>query len=165
MQTRMNVNKVYGAMQALRGMGDFVDQSGLEPAIHDLILVRASQLNHCASCLDMHTKDARASGETEQRLYSLNAWRETPYFTDRERAALEWTEAVTVIGEQGVPDEVYERVNQHFTEEEMISLTMTVITINSWNRLNLGLQFNIPGRYQSKRQPDAARGAVPAAAH
>ncbi len=101
----------------------------------ELIKIRASQLNGCAFCIDMHTKDARAAGETEQRIYLLNAWRESPVYSDRERAALDWTEAVTLVSETHIPDEVYDRVRPHFSEQELVRLTMAIVTINSWNRL------------------------------
>lgn len=112
-----------------------------------LVEIRASQMNGCAYCIDMHTKEARAAGETEQRIYALNAWRETPFFTDRERAALEWTEAVTRIGDTHAPDDIYERVSREFSEEELVALTFGVVVINSWNRL--AISFRAPaGTYQ-----------------
>jgi len=152
MQPRIGFHKIdANAVQALMSLGAYTDDSKLERSLLDLVLVRASQINRCAYCLDMHTKDARASGETEQRLYSLNAWRETPFYSERERAALAWTEAVTLLSESGVPDEVYEQVCQQFGEQEIVSLTMTVITINSWNRLNVSLR-TVPGNYKSRRQ-------------
>jgi AhpD family alkylhydroperoxidase len=121
----------------------------LEPALFELVKIRASQLNGCAYCIDMHTKDARLAGETEQRIYALNAWRETPFFSDRERAALEWTEAVTRVGDTHVPDEIYNRVSQWFEEAELVALTMGVIVINSWNRL--AVSFRAPvGTYQPR---------------
>ena len=107
----------------------------IERPLLALVEIRASQINGCAYCLDMHTKDARLAGETEQRIYALNAWRETPFFTDRERAALEWTEAVTRVADTHVPDEVYDRVAAHFNEADLVALTFAVIVINSWNRL------------------------------
>lgn len=153
MRTRMDYKEVQPAIEALLSLGNYAGENGLEQSLLDLMLVRASQINRCAYCLDMHTKDARASGETEQRLYGLNAWRDTPYYSDRERAALAWTEAVTRLGENGVPDEVYEQVRRQFSEQEIVGLTMAVIAINSWNRLNLSLQFTVPGRYKSQRKP------------
>ena len=151
MQPRIGYNKIDPqAVQALMGLGNYVDGCQLERSLLDLVLVRASQINRCAYCLDMHTKDARASGETEQRLYGLNAWRETPLYSDRERAALAWTEAVTLLTESGVPDDVYEQVREQFDEQEIIKLTMAVITINSWNRLNVSLR-TVPGSYKSRR--------------
>jgi len=123
--------------------------ANLEPSLFELVKIRASQINGCAYCIDMHTKNARATGETEQRIYGLNAWRETPFFTDRERAALEWTEAVTRVAETRVPDEIYERVVAEFAESEIVALTFAVIVINSWNRL--AISFRAPvGTYQPR---------------
>ena len=124
--------------------------SQLEPSLFELVKIRASQMNGCAYCLDMHTKDARALGETEQRIYGLNAWHETPYFTPRERAALAWTEAVTRVAETRVPDDVYEEVRPHFTEEELLSLTFEVVVINGWNRLAIASRA-VAGTYQSQQ--------------
>jgi AhpD family alkylhydroperoxidase len=119
----------------------------LDPALFELVKIRASQINGCAYCIDMHTKDARRAGESEQRIYALSAWRETPFFTDRERAALEWTEAVTRVGDTHVPDEIYQRVAAEFDESELVALTFGVIVINSWNRL--AISFRAPvGTYQ-----------------
>jgi AhpD family alkylhydroperoxidase len=121
----------------------------LEHSLFELVKIRASQINGCAYCLDMHTKDARLAGETEQRIYALNAWRETPFFTDRERAALEWTEAVTRVGDTHVPDDVYQQAAAQFSEDELVALTMGVAVINSWNRL--AVAFRAPaGTYQPK---------------
>ncbi len=125
--------------------------SGLETKLLDLVRLRASQINGCAYCIDMHSKDLRAAGETEQRLYELDAWRETPFYTDRERAALEWTEAVTLVSETHVPDEVYERVRQHFNEDELVNLTLAVAAINVWNRLAISFR-SVPGTYQPAAQ-------------
>jgi AhpD family alkylhydroperoxidase len=135
----------------------YVDSCGLERPLLELVKLRASQINGCAYCLDMHTKDARALGETEQRLYLLNAWREAPFYTDRERAALEWTEAVTLVSETNVPDEVYERVTQHFTPLELVNLTAAVAMINTWNRISIAFR-TIPGSYHSNLQ-ELRRGA------
>src|SRR6476646_9984891 len=110
-------------------------EASLERPLFELVKIRASQLNGCAYCIDMHTKDARLAGETEQRIYALSAWRETPFFTDRERAALEWTEAVTRVADTHVPDEIYERVKTQFDEAEVFALTFGIVVINSWNRL------------------------------
>lgn len=134
-------------MKAMYGLEAALRNSSLEPALRELIKVRASQLNGCAYCLDMHTKDARAHGETEQRLYALSAWRETPFFTDRERAALEWTEHLTLIASKGISDELYARVREHFSEEEIIHLTFAVVQINSWNRLAITARAPV-GSYQ-----------------
>jgi AhpD family alkylhydroperoxidase len=123
------------ALEAMLGLESHVRQSGLDRKLLHLIKTRASQLNGCAFCLDMHTKDARAIGETEQRLYGLSAWREAPYYTDTERAALAWTEAVTLVSESHVPDEVYREVHKHFSEQQLVDLTLAIVAINSWNRL------------------------------
>ena len=138
-----------GAYRAMLGMEEFVRACGLEHPLLELVKTRASQINRCAYCIDMHTKDARAGGETEQRLYALGAWRETPFYSERERAALEWTEALTLISENDVPDEMYERVRRHFTDAELVNLTLAIITINGWNRLAVGFRAEV-GSYQTK---------------
>ena len=148
MTERINYSKVAsGAYRAMSGLEKAVRESGLEPSLLDLIRQRASQINGCAYCLDMHWKDARARGESEQRLYSLDAWRETSYYTERERAALAWTEAVTQIAGNHVPDELYEQVRLHFSEEELVNLTLAVVAINGWNRLAISFRTE-PGTYQ-----------------
>ena len=121
----------------------------VERSLFHLVEIRASQINGCAYCIDMHTKDARLAGETEQRIYALNAWRETPFFTDRERAALEWTETVTRVADTHVPDEIFEYVARHFDEDELVALTFAVVVINSWNRLSVSLR-PVVGSYQPK---------------
>jgi len=126
----------------------------VEPRLFELIKIRASQLNGCAYCIDMHTKDARHAGETEQRIYALSAWRETPFFTDRERAALEWTEAVTRLGDAPVPDDLYDRVARQFDEAELVALTFGVIVINSWNRLSISFRPTV-GSYQPAAEATA----------
>ncbi|HEX7127346.1 MAG TPA: carboxymuconolactone decarboxylase family protein [Thermodesulfobacteriota bacterium] len=126
-----------------------VEASGLEHRLLELVKIRASQMNGCAYCIDMHTKDARAQGETEQRIYALDAWRETPFFTDRERAALAWTEAVTNLADGHVPDEVYEEARRHFNEPELVALTFAVVAINGWNRLSIPFR-KVPGSYQPR---------------
>ena len=126
-------------------------QSGLEHSLLELVKTRASQINGCAFCLDMHTKDARAAGETEQRLYALSAWQETPFFTDRERAALAWTEAVTRVADTHVPDDVFDLVRQQFTEKELADLTLAIVTINGWNRLSVAFR-KVPGSYQAAKR-------------
>jgi AhpD family alkylhydroperoxidase len=141
--------KAYTVMSQLQ---QFVDSSSLEKPLMELVKMRASQINGCAYCLDMHSKDARALGETEQRLYALNAWRETPFYTERERAALEWTEAVTLISQTHAPDDVYERVAKQFTPEELANLTLAITTINSWNRLAIAFRI-VPGAYKSNLRP------------
>lgn len=124
-----------------------VKHSGLAAPLLELVRMRASQINGCAYCLDMHSKDARAAGESEQRLYALDAWRETPFFDARERAALEWTEAVTLIADRHVPDEIYQRARDVFSEQELVNLTLAVIAINGWNRM--AITFRSPvGTYQ-----------------
>lgn len=149
MQARLDAQKVSpAAYQALLGLEMFVrKQSKLEPALIELVKMRASQINGCAYCIDMHAKDARAEGETEQRIYALSAWEETPFFTDRERAALALTEAITLVGEGHVPDAVYEKSRKSFSEEELVNLTMAIITINGWNRLAITFRY-VPGEYQ-----------------
>src|SRR6185437_11537058 len=124
-----------------------IAQSSLEPRLLHLVKMRASQINGCAYCLDMHSKDARADGESEQRLYALDAWDETPFFDKRERAALLWTEAVTRVSQDHVPDDVYQAVRGEFSEQELAYLTLAVATINAWNRLNVALR-NVPGDYR-----------------
>jgi len=138
------------ALHALYGLERSIRNSGLETKLLELVRMRASQINGCAYCLDMHSKDARAEGETEQRLYGLSAWREAPYYTDRERAALEWTEAVTLVSRDQVPDEVYERTRRQFSESELANLTLAVISINSWNRLAIACRA-VPGTYQRQQ--------------
>jgi AhpD family alkylhydroperoxidase len=124
-----------------------VEATGLERSLLELVKIRASQINGCAYCIDMHTIDARALGETEQRIYALNAWEEAPFFTERERAALAWTEAVTRVADTHVPDDIYHQVRALFSEEEIVALTFAVATINVWNRLSIS--FRVPaGTYQ-----------------
>ena len=141
----MHVNS--GVIQAMLGLERQVRHAGFDHGLLDLVRMRASQINGCAYCLDMHSKDARANGETEQRLYGLDAWRETPYYSARERAALEWTEALTLVAEtHGVPDEVYERVREQFSEDELVHLSLAIVSINGWNRLNIAAR-TVPGSY------------------
>jgi AhpD family alkylhydroperoxidase len=137
------------AARAMYALGTYLAGCGLEHALIELVKTRASQINGCAYCIDMHTKDARAAGETEQRLYALNAWHETPFFTDRERAALAWTEAVTRIG-GGVPDDLYAEARQQFSEKELVDLTWAVAAINAWNRVAISFR-SVPGSYQPKK--------------
>jgi AhpD family alkylhydroperoxidase len=149
MTPRFDVDQYRGhpMVKALYGLSQAAAQGGLERSLVELVKIRASQLNGCAYCIDMHTKDARALGESEQRIYALSAWRETPFFTPRERAALDYAEAVTLVAETHVPDDVYERVREHFSEEEVVSLTFSTIVINSWNRLALASR-TLAGTYQ-----------------
>jgi len=137
-----------GLGQAMLALQHQVETSGLEHSLMELVKIQTSQINGCAYCLDMHTKDARALGETEQRIYALNAWRETPFFSDRERAALEWAEAVTRVSVDHVPDSVYDAVAPHFSEAELVALTFAVVAINGWNRLAISFRA-VPGSYQS----------------
>ena len=147
MDSRLKLEAAPKAYKALAALQSYVDNCGLEQPLLGLVKMRASQINGCAYCIDMHSKDARASGETEQRLYELDAWRETPFYSDRERAALEWTEAITLVSETHAPDDVYERVSLQFTPEELVNLTLAIATINSWNRLSIGFRA-VPGSYQ-----------------
>lgn len=136
------------AVKAMYGLERYLRHStGLEPSLLELVRMRASQINGCAFCLDMRTKDARTAGETEQRLYALNAWRETPFFSERERAALEWTEAITLIAEGHAPDEVFARVCESFSEKEIVDLTLAIVSINGWNRIAIATRA-VPGTYQ-----------------
>ena len=144
------------AFKAMFQLSEYVRQSGLEESLLNLVDLRASQINGCAYCLDMHTKDARAGGENEQRLYLLPVWREArSFYSEREQAALEWTEAVTLVAEDHVPDDVYERVRPHFTDEELANLTLAIATINSWNRLNVA--FRTPAGSYKPRQREAQK--------
>jgi AhpD family alkylhydroperoxidase len=138
-------------VQAMYQLERVVRNSGLDRKMLELIKTRASQMNGCAFCIDMHTKDARQLGETEQRLYGLSAWRETPFYTDKERAALAWTEALTNIQDGHAPDDVFEEVSRHFAETELMNLTLAITTINAWNRIAIGFRL-VPGSYQ----PDAS---------
>ena len=150
METRIEYGRVAAeATRAMLGLEHYVRGSGLEPALLELVKMRASQLNGCAYCLDMHSKDARAAGETEQRLYVLPAWREAPFYTERERAALAWTEALTLISATDVTDQLYAATREHFAEKELVDLTMAVITINGWNRLAISFRSPV-GSYQPK---------------
>lgn len=148
MEQRINFNLIgKQAMGALYGLGRYLAKSPIEQPLLDLIYFRVSQINGCAFCLDMHSKDLRANGESEQRLYLLDAWREAPFYTDKERSALAWAEALTKIKSGIVPDEIYEEARKHFSETELIDLTIAVITINSYNRINIA--FGAPvGTYQ-----------------
>jgi len=135
------------AQKAMLALEQYIGACGLDHKLIHLLKMRASQINGCAFCIDMHSKDARALGETEQRLYELDAWRETPFYTDRERAALAWTEALTLVSETHVPDSVYEEVRKYFNEKEIVDLTFVVTTINAWNRLAIALRA-VPGHYR-----------------
>lgn len=148
MQSRIDFGAIApGAVEAMRRLQSYVNESGLEPSLLELVKTRASQINGCAHCLDMHTKDARAAGESEQRLHLLSAWEEAPFYTERERAALAWTEAVTQVAQGHVSDAVYQEARQHFTEKELVDLTMGIVAINGWNRLNVSFR-TVAGTYQ-----------------
>jgi AhpD family alkylhydroperoxidase len=147
-----------GAYKAMLGLEEYLHNSLLEAPLLHLIKLRASQINGCAYCLDMHWKDLRAIGEDEQRLYSLDAWRECPYYTDRERAALAWTEAVTLVTDGHVPDAVYEEVRPHFNETEFCDLTLAVAAINAWNRLSIAAR-TVPGTYKVPKTHEVKKGA------
>ena len=137
--------------KAMSGLEGYVRRSGLEHPLLELIKLRASQINGCAYCIDMHWKDARAAGETEQRLYGLSAWEESPYYTPRERAALAWTEAVTLVSQTHVPDEVFEAVRPHFNDKELADLTWAIAAINAWNRMAIAMR-STPGQYQPPKK-------------
>jgi AhpD family alkylhydroperoxidase len=147
MQSRIEYAKAApDAVKAMRALESYVYECGIEHPLLELVKTRASQINGCAYCIDMHTKDARTRGETEQRLYALDAWEETPFFSDRERAALAWTEAVTRVADGHVPDEVYQLARQHFGEIELVNLTLAIVAINGWNRLAIAFRA-VPGTY------------------
>jgi len=158
METRIDPRKaapeVYRAMFALESA---VKATGLESNLLDLVKLRASQINGCAYCIDMHSKDLRAEGESEERLYLLDAWREAPFYSDRERAALAWTEALTLVAQSHVPEEVYEQARQQFTDDELAKLTLAVVAINGWNRFSIAFRA-VPGKYQPahRREPAMA---------
>jgi len=155
MAARLNYAKAFPeGIHALLNLGKVIGASGLEPSLVELVKTRASQMNGCAYCIDMHTKDARAAGETEQRLYALSAWRETPFFTPRERAALAWTEAVTNIQQGHASDEVYEEVRPAFDEPELVKLTLVITQINQWNRIAIAFRAE-PGHHQPAAQKPA----------
>ncbi len=146
---RINFKKlVPAAYRAMLALETYVHHSGLEEPLLELVKMRASQINGCAYCLDMHSKDARAAGETEQRLYVLSGWHEAPFYSERERAALAWTEAVTMVSQTRVPEDVYELTRKHFSNEELVNLTMAIVAINGWNRLEVSFR-GIAGTYKS----------------
>lgn len=147
------------AARAMLALEKYVRTTGLEPALLELVKVRASYMNGCAYCVDMHTKDARAAGESEQRLYAIPVWRETPFFSARERAALAWTEAVTDVGHTAVPDDVYAEAHAQFSDAELVNLTMAVIAINGWNRLAVSFRTE-PGSYEHVSHQRAGAGAA-----
>jgi AhpD family alkylhydroperoxidase len=156
MEPRIDIAKAApGGVHALLSLTKYVHDSGLENSLLQLVFMRASQLNGCAYCIDMHSKDARTAGETEQRLYELDAWRETPFFTDRERAALAWTEAITNIQQGHAPEGVFQEARRSFSEKELANLTFAIATINSWNRLAIGFRA-VPGTYQPAKTATSA---------
>lgn len=148
MQPRIKTANISpGAYKAMLGLEEYLHKCGLDAKLLDLIRLRVSQINGCAYCIDMHWKDLRAAGENEQRLYALDAWRESPFYTERERAALAWAEAVTLVGKDHVPDEVFEIAKGQFSEEELVNLTLGIVAINGWNRINISFRMP-PGAYQ-----------------
>jgi AhpD family alkylhydroperoxidase len=152
MEARFDYAKVApGAYRAMAGLGHYLHESGLEESLLHLMKLRASQINGCAYCLDMHWKDLKAIGEPDHRLYELNAWEESPFYSERERAALAWTEAVTKVAETHVPDELYEKTRKHFDEKELADLTLAVAAINAWNRLAISSRA-VPGTYQPAKK-------------
>ncbi len=155
MHPRIDHRKISpGAMNAMLGLEKYLHTTGLPEKLLHLLKLRVSQINGCAYCIDMHSKDLRAVGETEQRIYLLDAWREAPFYSERERAALAWAEAVTLVTEGHVPDDVYEQARKQFSEEELVNLTLAVVTINGWNRLSIAFR-SVPGAYQPQRQQQA----------
>jgi len=149
-EPRINYAKAApGAIEAMLALSSYLRKSGLEESLVDLVCLRASQINGCAYCVDMHWKDLRNAGESEQRLYGLDAWEESPYYTDRERAALAWTDAITNVREGHVSDDVYHRVQKFFSEKELADLTLAVSGINAWNRLNIAGR-TVPGAYRPR---------------
>ena len=152
MKARMDIKKASpDGAKAMSKLHAFLRRCGLEHSLLELVKLRASQINGCAHCIDMHTKELRADGESEQRLYLLDALEESPFYTDRERAALEWTEALTLISEFDVSDDLYQRALQHFTETELANLTLAVVAINGWNRIAISFRAE-PGSYQVSHQ-------------
>jgi AhpD family alkylhydroperoxidase len=150
---RIAYQKVFpDALRAMLGLENAVHASSLEPELLELVKMRASQLNGCAYCLDMHSKDARARGETEQRLHVLSAWREAPFYSERERAALAWCEALTLLPQTGAPDDVYAELERAFEPEEIVALTLAIVAINGWNRFAVGLRSPV-GDYVSPHAP------------
>jgi AhpD family alkylhydroperoxidase len=148
MQARLSMTKASPeAYRAMKAFSDFGKHSGIEPALAELVKIRASQINGCAFCLHMHTSDARAQGETEERIYLLDAWHESPLYNERERAALAWTDAMTRLGSDGVPDAIFETVRERFSDAEIVNLSMIIVGINSWNRLMIA--FRVPPAIQT----------------
>jgi AhpD family alkylhydroperoxidase len=156
MQPRIDYRKyAQEPLQQLLAIEKYIAENGLEPKLIHLIKMRASQINGCAYCLDMHSIDARTAGESEQRLYTLEAWRETPFFSERERAALAWTEAVTLISQTHAPDDVFADLQKHFSEKEIVDLTLVTAMINLWNRVAISTRA-VPGHYRPAKSTSAA---------
>jgi AhpD family alkylhydroperoxidase len=157
MEPRLDYRKLAPeALQAMLALETYLAQCGLDHNLIHLLKLRASQINACAYCIDMHWKDARAGGETEQRLYGLDAWRESPYYTDRERAALAWIESITLVAGTQAPDDVFAEVRKHFSDKEIVDLVYVASTINAWNRIAISLRA-VPGRYQPPRKSASAQ--------
>jgi AhpD family alkylhydroperoxidase len=164
MESRLEYDKeAPGALKAFLGLETYLHHSSLEAPLLELVKMRASMINGCAYCLDMHSKDARAKGESEQRLYALSAWRETPFYTERERAALAWTEAVTLVHQSHVPDSLYEETRRHFTSREITDLTWAIVAINGWNRIAISFR-SVPGEYEPPAAKEPAQPELAAAA-
>ena len=158
MEPRFDIRNAPGALKIMLGVEEYLAGCGLAPELLNLVRLRASQINGCAYCLDMHSKDLRAAGETEQRIYLLDAWRESPFYTEREQAALAWTEALTRVTDGHVPDQVYEQAREQFSADELVNLTLAVNAINSWNRLNIAFR-TVPGSYRPQAAKKAAANA------
>jgi AhpD family alkylhydroperoxidase len=159
MYPRLDAAQISPGLRAvMRGLENYVHQSGLEPGLLELVKLRASLINGCAYCVDMHTKIARSLGETEQRLYAVSVWRETPFYSERERAALAWTEAVTLVSVDQVPDDVYDVARQAFDEKELVDLTAAIVAINGWNRVAIAFR-TVPGTFQLGMQTANSQGA------
>ncbi len=151
MQQRIDVTKISpAAYKAVAALQSYVDQSGLDAKLRELIKIRASQINGCAFCIAMHTRDARKIGETDERMHLLDAWREAPVYTDKERAALAWTEALTLVSQTHVPDDVYDMVRRQFSEKEIVDLTAAVTVINTWNRI--AIAFRAPPQVEAAQK-------------
>jgi AhpD family alkylhydroperoxidase len=159
MQPRLNFLDVSrDVAKAMLGLETCIARGSIERPLIELVKMRTSQINGCAYCLDMHSKDARVAGESEQRLYTLDAWRETPFFSPRERAALAWTETLTRVAETHVPDAEYEAARIEFSEQELVDLTLVIVTINAWNRIAIGFR-SVPGTYKPSRRAGIAKSA------
>jgi AhpD family alkylhydroperoxidase len=161
MEARLDYSRLSPALfRSYLALNNAAASAGLEPSLLELVKMRASQINGCAYCIDMHSIDARANGESEQRLYLLNAWREAPFYTDRERAALAWTEALTLVSESHMPDDLYEETRRHFSEEELVNLSWAIVVINGWNRISIAFRSQ-PGAYEApKKKPALTHASV-----